>query len=62
MEAVVRDRVMDLLPAVAESVSPPSEGAWDVLGVGDGELGQFGLNALSRRLKVVGVSLDSGAE
>ena len=32
-------RLVDLLPAVAESVSPPSEGAWDVLGVEDGELG-----------------------
>jgi ribonucleoside-diphosphate reductase beta chain len=59
MAAVVRRRVVDLLPAVAESVSPPSEGAWDILGVGDGELGQFGLNALTRRLKLIGVSLQA---
>ena len=39
MAEVVRARLVDLLPAVAESVSPPSEGAWDVLGVEDGELG-----------------------
>jgi ribonucleoside-diphosphate reductase beta chain len=58
MEAVVRDRVRDLLPAVAESVSPPGDGAWDLLGVEDGELSQFGLNALSRRLKLIGVSPD----
>ena len=31
-------RLRDLLPAVAESVSPPSEGAWDLLGVEDGAL------------------------
>jgi ribonucleoside-diphosphate reductase beta chain len=53
----VRRRIVDLLPAVAESVSPPSDGAWDLLGVEDGELGRFGLDALTRRLKVVGVPL-----
>ena len=44
--------------ASIESVSPPSEGAWDILGVEDGELGRFGLNALTRRLNIVGVSLE----
>jgi ribonucleoside-diphosphate reductase beta chain len=57
MAEVVRRRIVDLLPAVAESVSPPSDGAWDILGVEDGELGQFGLSALTRRLKIIGVSL-----
>jgi ribonucleoside-diphosphate reductase beta chain len=57
MAEVVRGRLRDLLPAVAESVAPPSEGAWDVLGVEDGELGRFGVNALTRRLAIVGVSL-----
>ena len=57
MADVVRARLVDLLPAVAESVSPPSEGAWDVLGVADGELAQYGLNALNRRRAVIGVSL-----
>jgi ribonucleoside-diphosphate reductase beta chain len=57
MEGVIRASVLDLMPAVAESVSPPSDGAWDILGVEDGELGRFGLNALTRRLKIVGVSL-----
>jgi hypothetical protein len=42
---------------VAELVSPPSEGAWDLLGVEDGELGAYGLTALTRRLSVIGVSL-----
>ena len=57
MAQVMRRRLFDLLPAVAESVSPPSEGAWDVLGVEDGALGEYGLNALTRRLKIIGVSL-----
>jgi ribonucleoside-diphosphate reductase beta chain len=58
---VIRARLVDLLPAVAESVSPPSEGAWDVLGVEDGALGAFGLDALSRRLTIVGVPLEATA-
>jgi ribonucleoside-diphosphate reductase beta chain len=61
MADVVRSRLLDLLPAVAESVSPPSEGAWDVLGVEDGALGAYGLNALTRRLKLIGVSLGQAA-
>jgi ribonucleoside-diphosphate reductase beta chain len=54
---VVRERILELLPAVAESVAPPSDGAWDLLGVEDGELARFGLDALTRRLKLVGVAL-----
>jgi ribonucleoside-diphosphate reductase beta chain len=59
MADVVRARLMDLLPAVAESVAPPSEGAWDVLGVADGELAAYGLKALTRRLNVIGVELQA---
>ncbi|MGZ5325474.1 MAG: ribonucleotide-diphosphate reductase subunit beta [Solirubrobacterales bacterium] len=58
MVDVVRKRVRDLLPAVAESIAPPSEGAWDVLGVEDGALAEFGFGALTRRLSLIGVSLD----
>jgi ribonucleoside-diphosphate reductase beta chain len=57
MADVVRNRLVDLLPVVAESVSPPSEGAWDLLGVEDGELARFGLDTLTRRLKIIGVPL-----
>jgi ribonucleoside-diphosphate reductase beta chain len=57
MGEVVRKRVLDLLPAVAEAVSPPEEGAFDALGVEEGELAEFGLGALNRRLAIVGVSL-----
>jgi ribonucleoside-diphosphate reductase beta chain len=59
MADVVRARLVDLLPAVAESVSPPSQGAWDVLGVADGELAKYGLGALTRRLNVIGVELET---
>jgi ribonucleoside-diphosphate reductase beta chain len=61
MAEVIRARLLDLLPAVAESVSPPSEGAWDVLGVEDGALAAYGLSALTRRLNVIGVSLQQPA-
>jgi ribonucleoside-diphosphate reductase beta chain len=61
MADVIRARLADLLPAVAESVSPPSEGAWDVLGVEDGALAAYGLGALRRRLNVIGVSLEQPA-
>src|SRR4029079_1364405 len=59
MADVVRARLVDMLPAVAESVSPPSEGAWNVLGVADGELAQYGLNALTGRLNLIGVELQA---
>ena len=58
MADVIRDQIRELLPAVAESISPPSEGAWDVLGVEEGALGEFALDALSRRLAIIGAPLD----
>jgi ribonucleoside-diphosphate reductase beta chain len=57
MGDVVLARLRDLLPAVAESVSPPSKGAWDVLGVEDGALAAHGLTALNRRLGLIGIAL-----
>jgi len=59
MGEVVRARLLDLLPAVAETVAPPSEGAFDALGVDDGALARFGLETLNRRLSIIGVSLDA---
>jgi hypothetical protein len=59
MGNVIRGQIRELLPAVAESISPPSEGAWGVLGVGDGALAEFALGALGRRLKVIGAPLDA---
>jgi ribonucleoside-diphosphate reductase beta chain len=57
MADVIRDQIKELLPAVAESISPPSEGAWDVLGVEEGALGEFALGALNRRLALIGAPL-----
>jgi ribonucleoside-diphosphate reductase beta chain len=58
MAGVIREQIRELLPAVAESISPPSEGAWDVLGVEDGALAEFALGALNRRLALIGAPLD----
>jgi ribonucleoside-diphosphate reductase beta chain len=59
MADVIRGQLIDLLPSVAEAVSPPSEGAFDALGVDDGALAAFGLDTLNRRLAIIGVSLDA---
>ena len=58
MADVIRQQIRDLLPAVAESISPPSEGAWGVLGVEEGALAEFALGALNRRLALIGAPLD----
>jgi ribonucleoside-diphosphate reductase beta chain len=59
MADVIRDQIKELLPAVAESIAPPSEGAWDVLGVEEGTLAQFALGALGRRLSIIGAPLET---
>jgi ribonucleoside-diphosphate reductase beta chain len=59
MGSVVRERLLGLLPAVAETVSPPTAGAFDALGIDDGALASFGLDTLNRRLAIIGVSLDA---
>jgi ribonucleoside-diphosphate reductase beta chain len=58
MADAIREQIQELLPAVAESISPPSEGAWDVLGVEEGALAEFALGALNRRLALIGAPLD----
>jgi ribonucleoside-diphosphate reductase beta chain len=60
MGDVVRSRLIDLLPAVAETLSPPGDGALDILDVDEGALAEFGLGALNRRLAIIGVSLAEG--
>jgi ribonucleoside-diphosphate reductase beta chain len=60
MAEVIRDQIKELLPAVAESISPPSEGAWDLLGVEEGALAEFALGALNRRLALIGAPLNAG--
>jgi ribonucleoside-diphosphate reductase beta chain len=59
MADVIRGQIRELLPAVAESVSPPGEGAWDVLGVEGGALAEFALAALNRRLALIGAPLET---
>ncbi len=55
---LIREQIRELLPAIAESVSPPSEGAWGALGVEQGALAEFAAGALSRRLALIGAPLD----
>ncbi len=57
----VRQTLRDMLPAVAESLTPPDrEGTdWDALGASADEIRAFALNGLSRRLNIVGVPLTS---
>jgi len=57
MADVIRDQIRERLPAVAESISPPSEGAWDVLGVEEGALAEFAAGTLNRRLALIGAPL-----
>jgi ribonucleoside-diphosphate reductase beta chain len=59
---VVQSRLVDLLPAVAEAVRPPGDGAFDALGLEAAELAAFGVTALNRRLTLIGVSLGESAE
>ena len=57
MGDVVRDRLHNLLPAMAGTLKPPSDGALDLLGIEDGELARYGLDALNRRLGLIGATL-----
>jgi ribonucleoside-diphosphate reductase beta chain len=59
MADVVRDTLRELLPAVAESLRPPGDGASDVLGIDEQDLRSFALDGLTRRLKIIGVPLES---
>ena len=55
---VVRATLRELLPSVADSLKPPSEGA-GVLSVSEDDLRAFALDGLTRRLKIIGVPLES---
>ena len=57
MGEVIRTTLRDLLPAVAESLTPPDpEGTdWDALGASAEDIREFALSGLSRRLDVIGV-------
>jgi ribonucleoside-diphosphate reductase beta chain len=57
----VRATLRSLLPAVAEALTPPDrdDTDWDALGASSDEIREFAISGLSRRLKIVGVPLDS---
>jgi ribonucleoside-diphosphate reductase beta chain len=57
MADVVRDRLYNLLPAMKDTLSPPGIDAAGILGIDEGALAQYGLGALTRRLKLIGVAL-----
>ena len=56
---VVRETLRDLLPSVAESLKPPGGGAADILGVTEDDLRAFALDGLTRRLEIIGVSIET---
>ena len=57
----VRETLRDLLPAVADSLKPPGDanGSGELLGVTQEELREFALGGLTRRLKLIGVPLET---
>jgi ribonucleoside-diphosphate reductase beta chain len=57
----VRGTLRDLLPAVAQALTPPDrEGTdWDALGASGEDIRDFAVGGLSRRLKLIGVPLES---
>jgi ribonucleoside-diphosphate reductase beta chain len=59
MGDVVRDMLRELLPAVAESLTPPTGADASALGASAEELRAFALDGMSRRLKIIGVPLDT---
>jgi ribonucleoside-diphosphate reductase beta chain len=56
----IRTTLRELLPATAAALAPPGEGTdFEALGASSDEIRNFALRGLTRRLKIVGVPLDS---
>jgi ribonucleoside-diphosphate reductase beta chain len=57
----VRVTLRDLLPAVASALAPPDRDGtdWEALGATSEEVRDFALQGLTRRMKIVGVPLES---
>jgi hypothetical protein len=51
----------ELLPSVAESLKPPGDGngSGELLGVSEQDIREFALGGLTRRLKLIGVPLET---
>jgi ribonucleoside-diphosphate reductase beta chain len=59
-EQTIRAVLAELLPVVAESLTPPDRGGdtdWDALGASADEIREFALGGLTRRLEIIGVPL-----
>lgn len=59
MGDVVRASVRELLPAVAQSLTPPEGADASVLGASAEEIRAFALDGLKRRLEIIGVPLET---
>ncbi len=62
MGDAVREALRELLPAVAEALTPPERDRdtdWDALGANSADIREFALGGLRRRLDIIGVPLDS---
>jgi ribonucleoside-diphosphate reductase beta chain len=59
MGDVVRASLRELLPAVAQALTPPAGADASVLGVSPDELRAFALDGLTRRLSIIGVPLET---
>jgi ribonucleoside-diphosphate reductase beta chain len=59
MGDVVRASLRELLPAVAQALTPPAGADASVLGVSTDELRAFALDGLTRRLSIIGVPLET---
>ncbi len=59
MGDVMRETLRELLPAVAESLTPPEGADASVLGASAEEIRGFALDGLTRRLNVIRVPLDT---
>jgi ribonucleoside-diphosphate reductase beta chain len=57
----VRATLRELLPSVAESLKPPGNGngSGELLGVTEEQIREFALGGLTRRLKLIGVPLET---
>ncbi len=57
----VRSTLRDLLPAVAESLTPPDRDGtdWDALGASSEQIRDFALGGLTRRMDIIGVPLST---
>ena len=56
---VLRETLRELLPSVAESLQPPGGGDGEVLGVSQEDIRGFALEGLTRRLKIIGVPIET---